>query len=88
MQELVIFQGKDGLVAQQDLAAGILQVIEAAAGLGAFAPVGTPAGEVLRQIALPAVADAEGTVHEELDFGLHGRTDAADLFQGQLAFQD
>ncbi len=54
--------------------------------LGAFATVGTPARETSTQIALPADADAECSVHEALylDVG-HGLMYQPYLVNGQFA---
>ena len=60
-----------------------------AAGLGAGAPVGVPAGHVVAEKASAGVADAHGPVAEGLDLQVLRDllTDAADLLQAQLSGQ-
>ena len=87
VDEPVVFQGQQGLVAYQHLPRGILQVVQAAAGLGAGSPVGAPAGEVLRQIALSAVTHAQRSVNEDFDLRMDGLADGADLRQGKFPLQ-
>ena len=86
-QQVIVLQGKDRLVAKQHLAGSIFQVIQAAAGLGAGTAVGTAAGQVFREIALPAVTHAQGTVHKELYFCIYRTGNGLDLLQRKLPLQ-
>ena len=65
------------------------QGVLVAAGLGALAPVGIPAGHVVAEQAAPGVADAHGPVAEGLDLQLLRRLgpDLRDLGKAQLPGQ-
>ena len=86
--QIVIFQGQDGFVAQQDAAFSVHQVIKRATGLDAFAAVGAPPVDIFRQPAVSAVAYAQCPVNEELHFALHGRADLPYRFKRELPLQD
>ena len=88
MDEVEVLQGKQGLIPDQHPAAGILQVVQRPAGLHAGPAVRAPACQMLREIALPAIAHAESPVDKAFQFGIDGRPDGADLFQGQFPLQD
>ena len=89
VQEGEVLEGENGFVAQQDIAGGVLHVVAGAAGLDTAAAVGAPAGEVLAQVALAAVAHAEGSVYEALNLALgDGFGYLPDLLQAQLPGQD
>ena len=76
------------LVHGESVAGGVLERVELAAGLGAFAPVAAAPAQRAAEIALPAVGDAQGAVHEE--FQLDGSLGpyGLDLLQGEFAGQD
>ena len=72
----------------QHVAFGIEQVVRQTTRLGAGTTVGATVADVLAEIALPAVADTQGTVDKELQ--RHGgffpyRTD---FLEAQLTAQD
>ena len=71
----------------QHATGGIDKVVVGPAGLDAFATVGAAAVEVFREPAVAAVTYAQGTVHEELQFALHGCTYRPDVFQRKLPFE-
>ena len=65
---------------------GINQVERHAAELRTLATVGRPPEAILRGIALSAIADAEGTVDEDLQLYIrHGLVDGANLVDRQFA---
>ena len=83
-----VFQTQQMTVLYQDLAILVEQVPRQATGLGTGATVGAAVADILAQIALSAMADTEGAVHEKLQW--HGGllTNLTDLLQAQLTAQD
>ena len=84
MEEVEIPQRQQGLVPDEDLAGRVHEIIAGAAGLDAGAAVGAAAVDVFGQIAVSAVADAEGAVDEAFDLAADGPPDGADFRQRQL----
>ena len=82
--KVVILKGKNGLILEQHLARSVLHIVQAAARLGAFTAVGAPAGQILGQVALPAVADAQRAVNKELYFRRNSSTNGTHLLQRHL----
>ena len=75
-------------VAGDGASVGVHQVEGQAAELGALAPVGTAAEAGLADVALPAVTDAERSVHEDFERRLRaGLVDAGDVVQREFARQ-
>ena len=87
MDEVEILQGQEGPVPSQHLAIGVLQIIERPAGLDAGAAVRAAAGQMFGQIALSAVADAQGPVDKAFQFSIHGIADGTDLRKRQFPLQ-
>ena len=84
VEEVEIPQRQQGLVADEDLAGGVREVIAGPAGLDAGAAVGAASVDILREITVPAVTDAEGAVDETFDLAADGLADGADLIERQL----
>ena len=75
-------------VFDQHITISVKKVIGETARLGAGTTVGTAVADILAQIALPAVADTQGTMDEK--FQRHGGLlpNLANLFKAQLATQN
>jgi hypothetical protein len=82
------FRDTQRLVPREHLAVSVLQVIERTTGLDAGAAVGAAAGQMLRQVALAAVADAQGAMDKDFQFGIDSVPDGADLLQREFPLQD
>jgi len=67
-----VAQREEVLVFAEGVAVGVEEVVGGAAGLRAGTPIAAAAGEILAEVALAAVADAEGSVDKgfELDGGV------------------
>ena len=87
MDEIEVLQGKQGLVPREHPAGGVFQVVERPAGLDTGPAVCAPARQMLRQVALTAVAHAEGAMDKAFQFGVDSFPDGADLRQGQFPVQ-
>ena len=83
-----ILEREQAAVAQQHVSLAVEQVVARAAGLDAGAAVGTPPRKGLAQIAVAAVADAEGSVHKEFQVAMHGSADGANLVERQLPLKN
>ncbi len=87
VDQVEILQRQQRLVPGQDTPVPVFQVIERPAGLDTGTPVGAPAGQVLRQVALAAVTDAKGPMDKDFQFGIDGLPDGADLLQREFPLQ-
>jgi hypothetical protein len=75
--------------ALDDVAVGIFEVELKTTELGALATIGAASEAVLGGVTLSAVADAEGSVNEDLEFHIgNGFVDSTDVVDGQLAGKD
>ena len=80
MDEVEILQREQRFVPGQDPPGSVFQVIERPAGLDTGSAIRAPASQVLRQVALAAVAHAKGPVDEAFQFGIDSSPDGTDLF--------
>ena len=87
VHQVIIPQRKDGLVPQEHLARGVRKVVQRTARLDACSPVGTAAGQIFRQVAVPAVTHAQGSVDKEFQLAGDRLADGGHLLQRQLALQ-
>ena len=86
--QTIVLGREDAPVAGDGLSVTVYHVVETAAGLDACAPVGAAPRQILRQIAIAAVAYADGPVYKELQFAVDAAADLADLVQRELALQN
>ena len=75
-------------VPDEDVALGVEQVVRQAARLGAGATVGATVADVLTEIALSAMADAEGAVNKKLQRYGGLLSDGTYFLQTQLTTQN
>jgi len=86
--EVQIPDAQQVLVPQEHAARGVHQVPGGAAGLGAFPAVAAAITDGAAQVAVAALAHAQGTIDEGLQFDIGGLVDGLDVIEAQLPGED